>query len=874
VVGQPSSGVESEGYHKEIDRGRALYKQGNYNQALKVFMMLPPSAESYYYFGLIYKEKNHLDVAAEFLRTATSLNTKKIPWRISLAEIYELQNHPRQAQEEYRIILQQAGKETAVAKNARKRINYIQATEFAKTGNIGEAFKLFSKLKAQYPDDILITYSHGVSAMLTNHFSEAEQSFQAVLQLNPNYLNAYLNLATLYERNNKISQAAAELQKIIDFHAGSEAAEQAEVRLNLIEVKLLLNQGNLRDALALIGNILLVAPNNMTALTLAAGIYQQTGAVDKEEEMQNRILQLNPGSPVVLERLAGIYIATGRLREAFGVLDKLLQLGEGSPYKERATVMLKQLLSTDAGQLMAEEIAQERIAQYQEKLKRDPADIETHRALATIYLQRLETEKAAGELVEVIRLDPQSRQAYLRLASIYDKQGKFLKAIEAYAQAVSLTTDERQAQTLVISLMLVTAKYLYVSGQLEQSVQEFSEVLKKKPDNSLAHFYMGLIYSSEEEPAKAANAYQQVLRLLPSHLGARLNLAASYEMMNREEDAITEYNKILQAKPSEYLAKVVRSRLKNVEKRINGVVANFGYTASYDDNTNLSDTNKVTDFRSNLTLSLAFQHKLKNGVRWRFSTIPSYEVFHQGQFDFLNTNNTISATYIPHNITLVGGYTYRTSLGLITGSGFSRSNIFFADGFSRIKLRHLLHPWSDARVFTGLSANISYTDFDADKSPFFSAYTTAFGLAANQPLTRRSTLDVGYNFVSNNNKKLIGSDYAYFSHGINVGLQRRLPLGFSVNAAYRWTLFKYKHADSFSQFSKKRENTLQNISVGLSRRLMQNINLFSSISWTRNNSNLPVGFILTPEDIIQGQQSSSLSDYQRLIFSVGLNVNF
>jgi len=874
VVGQPANTSANGNDNDEVNRGRALLSHGDFEQAWRVFTMLPQDAETYYYLGLVYQKKHLPDVAAEFIRAATALEPGRIAWRLKLAEIYELQNMMERARDEYRSILKQAGKDTTAGRLAKKKLSYFKATTYAKTGNIAEAFRLFSELASQYPEDILIVYSYGVAAMLSNHFTEAEQSFREVLHLNPDYLNAYLNLATLYERNGKISQAADILQKIIDQYPNSKAAEQAEIRLNLIEVRLLLDEGNLRDALTLIENILLVEPNNMLALTLAAGIYQQTGAVDKEEEMQNRILQLKPENPAALERLAGIYATTGRLREAFGALDKLLRLGEDSPYKAQAAAMLKKLLSTDAGQLVAEEITQERITRYQKKIRKDPADLDAHRELATIYLQRREPEKAGRELASVVRLDPQNRQAYVTLASIDDNLGKFQEAMVAYSRALSLTSDEQQVQRLVTSLMLVTAKNLYVNGRFEQSIREFSEVLKNNPDNTLAHFYMGLIYSSEEEPVKAADAYQQVLRLLPSHLGARLNLAASYEKMNREEDAIAEYNKILQANPSTDLAQAVRSRLKNFEKRVNGVVANFGYTASYDDNTNLSDTDEVADFRSNLTLSLAFQHKMKNGVRWRFSTVPSYEVFHQGQFDFLNTNSTLSATYIPHNITLVGGYTYRTSLGLITGSGFSRSNIFFADGFSHIKLPPLMHPWSGVRVFTGLSANVSYTDFEADKSPFFSAYTTSLGVSANQPLSRLSSINAGYNFVSNNNKKLIGSDYAYISHGINIGLQRRLPLDFIASAAYRWTLFKYKHEDSFSLFSKKRKNTLQNISLSLSRRIMQNINLFASVSWTQNKSNLPVGFILTPEDIIQGQQSSSLSDYKRLILSAGMNVNF
>ena len=213
------------------------------------------------------------------------------------------------------------------------------------------------------------------------------------------------------------------------------------------------------------------------------------------------------------------------------------------------------------------------------------------------------------------------------------------------------------------------------------------------------------------------------------------------------------------------------------------------------------------------------------------------------------------------------------SMGLVTGNGFSRSNAFFAEAFTRKKLPKIIIPFSAEKVLTGLSGRASYTNFNAEDSPFFSAYISTVGISMNQPLGQRQALNLGYTYVKSENKEFVGSDYAYTSNGVNIGLEQGFPYGISGNLNYRFTLFNYKNYDSFSQFTKRRKNKQHNIALSASRRMKNNINLFASLSWTLNKSNLPVGFILDPEQIVLGQQSTSLSDYDRLVFSTGLNIN-
>ena len=817
-----------------------------------------------------FQRQGRPEPALAYLQAAVALAPGELSWQRELAELYESRDRLEEALEIYRSLLQEAGPDEELA----KKVPYIEATLLAKQGRIGEAREIFSALAVSYPDDTLVLYSLGVADMLTNRLQDAEAVLKKVIRLDAAYANAYLNLATVYERQGRLADAVDTLQALVEHGGGEMAISQARLRLDLIEARLLIEAGNLHEALDVVSPLLETAPDNLAVLVMAADLQQRLGNLEEEEQLRKRLLRRQPGNPFFMMRLAEIYLATNRLGDAFDLLEKISEEARGTPFARQAEHRLSQLLATPAGQLLAQEKEEAEIARYRALIDEDPDDFNAHWELARLYLQRGQFDEARRELEAVMRLRPDFHQGRVVLASVYDQLGLFAEAVDAYALAIAQVPDPEVGRSLVQELILANAKKLYVEERLELAVHEFERVLAGDPENALAHFYLGLIYSTRQELIKAADQYQTVLRLIPTHVGARFNLATSFERMNREEDAIEEYRKILQSNPPEELAESVRARLRATERRIRGLVASLGYIMSLDDNTNLSEKDNVEDYRSNLTLSLAYQYKMKNGVRLRLSTMPSYEVYHEGQFDFLNTSTTVSATYIPRGVTLVGGYTYRTSMGLVNANRFSRSNTFFAEGFARVRLPQLLRPFRGEKVYTGISANLSYTDFEADDSPFFSAYTTAAGITLRQPLMLGADISLGYSFVNNDNQEFIGNDYAYVSHGVRVGLERGFSSGIVLNADLRYTRLNYKNPDSFSRFTEKRRNERYNAVVGASYRLRNDITLFANLSWTRNLSNLPVGFILNPADIVEGQQSSSLSDYDRVVFSSGINVSF
>ena len=278
--------------------------------------------------------------------------------------------------------------------------------------------------------------------------------------------------------------------------------------------------------------------------------------------------------------------------------------------------------------------------------------------------------------------------------------------------------------------------------------------------------------------------------------------------------------------------------------------------------------------RSDLSINIAYQYKMNNGVRLRFSTSPTYSTYHVGQFDYLNTSSSVSATMFPANYTIVGGFTNRTTRGLITSTRFSNSKVLFGEGSARLKLPQLFSPFNGDNVISDLSLNLSYNNFESDNTPFFSAYVYTAGIGLNQPVGNRSSISLSYNYTLNENKynDILSDDYAYRGNGIDVGYEHAFAAGVTANFRYSLDLLNYLNPDSVSQFTEYRKNTRQTFSFGGSYRLNESIRFYANMSWTVNKSNLPVGFVLDAQDIVEGQQSSALGSYDRGTLTIGMNL--
>lgn len=867
--------IDNPGSISPLGMGRALLEIGEADRAIIAFeeaaRLDQDNPDVYYFLGLSHARAGHFAQAADGLSRAISINPAHIEARYQLALLFEAYDHLDKAIEAYSGVIQWAGPDSELFRSGVKKLRYLTATQHAKKNELDLALAQFEELAKAYPADALISYSTGVAYMLKGRMNEARDMYERAIRTDPSYLNAYLNLATVEEAQGRLDAAVENLKYLIEAGNGTSVASKASVRLNIIEARILTQGGNLLDALSAYHRALEIDPSNNVSLKARPGLYRRLNDWEGERNAYEDLIEHYPGDHSARNRLAEIYLADNRYADAYGQINAVLDDQEEDADKDVARKLRDRMLSTEEGRSIDRIKTEERVASLETRIQQHPDDAAALKDLAILYFRQEKYQDSTGILERLSGLSPDDESIHFSLATLHDKLGQFSESVREYLWLISRVRDGEAVSRYVTSMRLANAKRLFIEGDLQTAGREFSDLLSDDPENSIAYFYLGLIYSREDDIASAVDAYKEVVRQIPAHVGARLNLAYSYERLNREEDAIDEYRKILQANPPDGMEQTVKLRLRNLQRRINGVTVGVGYTFAYDSNSNLSDIDAAEELRSDLSLNLSYQYKTERGYRWRLSAQPAYSNYHEGQYDYLNTSETLAVSAIRDALTLVGGYTYRTTDGILVESRLSRMHTVFGEVLSRVKLPNLFRRGE--LVSSGVTLNLSYSDFDSSSSPFFSSYTTAGGLTISQPATGFDTVRLGYTYVVNDNKELVGSDYAYSSHGMSAGLDHVMPWG-GINLTLGFTVFDYANLDSFSQFTDRRRNVRTNVALGLNYRYKPDISLFASLAWTDNRSNLPVGFILNSEDIIEGQQSSSLSDYSRTLLATGVNLRF
>jgi len=864
------------------------FEMGEYSAALnlleEILKIDQENAEAHAKIGVILVRIGHFHEGVEHLKKATVLSPDNISYYQSLAHSYEFKSFYDNAILTYNKIIALAVPESSAYKLANKKIDFLTATKLARSGSLDKAVPIFDQLVRRYPDDPVIRYSLGLSYFFLNKMDQAEVEFHKVIISNPRHTSTYLNLASISESRGDMSKAIEHLETVVSLSPESAHGKKAKERLGLIEANLIAASGNHHDALVILNDVIDMNPESVFALILMGRSYGQIGKVASAEESYQKVLALVPGHLEAKSQLAGLYLMSKRIGLGIDLLENILIEGKGTKYAVEAEKALKNISGEQAsgedlfGEMSKEDKAEMIEAFLLDRISKNSKDVEAYFKLSQFYMQIKRKDDAYEAISKAAEFSPFNEQIFRVKGAIADELGNYDEAVLAYSRAIMLTVDVEKADILVGALRLVVAKQRYSEGKLGISERAFKEIIVDMPDNVVAYFYLGSIYMREESYLKAVDSYENVVRLSPGNFGARLSLAGTLERLNQEEKAISEYRKILQGNPDEKLADDVKARLFATEKKIKGMTASMGYSVTADDNIVADDTiaNSGSELRSDLSFNLSYQYKMKSGLRLRFTTSPTYSVYHKRQYDFLNTSNNISATVTPGRYTLMGGYTKRTSMGLLNEQRSSSSDIFFYEATTRAKFIKLYNIFSGEKIMTDFSLSLSQSLFDSATNSFFSSESLRLSADINQSIDKSTTARLGYNYVINDNTEVGASDYAYRSHQLNLRLERRFESGVTGNISYGYTLTSYVNRDSFTNFLAYRKNGTHNLSGGLNYWMSRKIRLFANYAYVKSISNLGITTSLTSEEISAGRQfqSTSLAGFERNAITAGFNLLF
>ena len=164
-------------------------------------------------------------------------------------------------------------------------------------------------------------------------------------------------------------------------------------------------------------------------------------------------------------------------------------------------------------------------------------------AFISVRSQRQVNVASRERMETVLAIDPEQAAAYVHLGVNYTAQERFAEAIAAYRNAERLHPD--------------------FAPLVQQSINLIAHLQRAKehPDDPLAYFQLGMIYSDDGRSDRAIEAFEKVVALAPALPQGWLHLALNYEAEARYAEALNAYGQVLALEPQHVVARTHYDRL-------------------------------------------------------------------------------------------------------------------------------------------------------------------------------------------------------------------------------------------------------------------------------------------------------------------------
>lgn len=410
--------------------------------------------------------------------------------------------------------------------------NYRLAyADFLRTQNdLPAAERVIRDTVARFPADQkttallvqLVYQAHGADA--------AEAELKTQIARNPDDRSLPFMLAELYTQNRKNDEARAVLDAVAgDAKAPAESVQDAQAGL----AQIALAENRLDDAKALADKVVAANPEHRGANLVNGTVALKQGKLDEALRSTRTALRREPTWAPGLQLLAQIHIQRGETDLAIDTLNQLLAQ---TPDDLGATRTLAGLL-TRRGDLDTA------AKSWSSILERQPDDPQALQARAQIYLQQKNWSGAEGDVNRLLQQPKTQTLGMLLAGDMMIARQNFAQSRDWYTKAMAAAPDSPAP--------LLGMVRSYVGEKNVDGAVAFLRAQKdKRPDDAFVDNLLGQTLAQAGRYDEAATSFGQAIRLNPTWVAPRMQLAATLSTAGRPAEAATALAQADQAIPN------------------------------------------------------------------------------------------------------------------------------------------------------------------------------------------------------------------------------------------------------------------------------------------------------------------------------------
>lgn len=326
-------------------------------------------------------------------------------------------------------------------------------------------------------------FREGVAAALKDppDYQLAKEKFQAAIEADKGFLEAYTNLGKVYERLRKPEMALSVYRTALDENPEDLDARAYVGKIYLVNARHARDVGDevefnrlVTEARAIFDAVVARDEDNVAVNNALALYHLIQGDPEKAEDYVVRVLAVDPTNTEGLNTRGLINLERGNLRIAKWIFaQKVMQLDPNSP--EAHTNL--GVTYAKMGELPPA------VVHYTKAIELDQDNIPARVNLAAIQLNWLDYESASKQYTEVLQRQPDNVSALIGLGSSELGNGNYEEAITAWRKAFSI--DKRRTDMRLRIAKILEEKM----NKVDDAIAEYQAYVNEEgvgPDHQVA----------------------------------------------------------------------------------------------------------------------------------------------------------------------------------------------------------------------------------------------------------------------------------------------------------------------------------------------------------------------------------------------------
>ncbi|MFC1602336.1 XrtA/PEP-CTERM system TPR-repeat protein PrsT [Pseudomonadota bacterium] len=376
-----------------------------------------------------------------------------------------------------------------------QQADVLLVLNYLKEKDIDKALKAAKSFISRQPENVVAHNMLGSVYLAGDQEEEAEHAFQAARKLVPGDPRAGQQLAALALKNKKPEKARMYLKEVLKSQPG-------HLR-TLLELAVLEAKEEKKEAMeAVLKEAMAAHPDAVEPRILLAQEYMKNRKIDQARIVLGDIIEKNRDDPDVLSVLGELQLNSGDFLAARSILRRLVNL--------------------------------------------QPKKAQAHFLLASVYGGLRNRKDFKTELEKTLELEPAhvpARIALMRLLMTDGKTDVVRENLASLKEAAGENPDVLMLEGMVLEKL----------GEKQSALAVYKKLFKLQPNNTTL-FFLTRFQQSIGQKEEAIKILEQWNRDHPGDIDVMLKLASSYLTVDREAEAIGQYQHVLKLSENNLMA--------------------------------------------------------------------------------------------------------------------------------------------------------------------------------------------------------------------------------------------------------------------------------------------------------------------------------